>query len=40
VDASGEAVTSPLVLDATISAPGPGWRLLNPVPMISALLEQ
>jgi D-alanyl-D-alanine carboxypeptidase (penicillin-binding protein 5/6) len=39
VQAGGDAVSAPLVLDRTISAPGPGWRLLNPVPMITALLD-
>jgi D-alanyl-D-alanine carboxypeptidase (penicillin-binding protein 5/6) len=38
VEAGGTPVSAPLVLDRTISAPGPGWRLLNPVPMITALL--
>ncbi|WP_104170256.1 D-alanyl-D-alanine carboxypeptidase family protein [Cryobacterium sp. M23] len=37
VEAGGAEVTSTLVLDRTISAPGLGWRLLNPAPMISAL---
>jgi D-alanyl-D-alanine carboxypeptidase (penicillin-binding protein 5/6) len=27
------------VLDRGISDPGPGWRLLNPVPVIAALIE-
>lgn len=39
VDAFGETVSAPLVLDRAISDPGPGWRLLNPVPVISALIE-
>ncbi|TFC95790.1 MULTISPECIES: hypothetical protein [Cryobacterium] len=39
VEAGGAEVTSKLVLDQTISAPGLGWRLLHPVPMISALIE-
>ncbi|TFC84545.1 hypothetical protein E3T28_09610 [Cryobacterium sinapicolor] len=38
VEAGGAEVTSTLVLDRTISAPGLGWRLLHPVPMISALI--
>ena len=38
VEAGGADVTSTLVLDRTISPPGLGWRLLNPVPMISALI--
>jgi len=38
VEAGGTPVSAPLVLDRTISAPGPGWRLLNPVPMITALI--
>lgn len=29
----------PLLLDTTIADPGPGWRLLNPVPVIAALLN-
>ncbi|HYI31878.1 MAG TPA: hypothetical protein VEX88_00265 [Glaciibacter sp.] len=39
VDASGGPVSSPLVLDEPINDPGPGWRLLNPVPVITALIE-
>ncbi|MBC7441284.1 MAG: hypothetical protein H7311_01945, partial [Ramlibacter sp.] len=39
VEAGGETVSSPLVLDRTIPAPGLGWRLLHPVPMITALLD-
>jgi D-alanyl-D-alanine carboxypeptidase (penicillin-binding protein 5/6) len=35
----GETVSAPLVLEKTIRDPGPGWRLLNPVPLISALVE-
>ncbi|HSP53062.1 MAG TPA: hypothetical protein VLO00_09220, partial [Cryobacterium sp.] len=38
VEAGGADVTSTLVLDRTISPPGLGWRLLNPGPMISALI--
>ncbi len=38
VEAGGTPVSAPLVLESTISAPGPGWRLLHPVPMITALL--
>ena len=37
-DATGETVSSPLVLDRAISDPGLGWRLLHPVPLITALL--
>jgi D-alanyl-D-alanine carboxypeptidase (penicillin-binding protein 5/6) len=32
-------VSAPLVLDQPITDPGPGWRLLNPVPVITALIE-
>lgn len=32
-------VTLPLTLDEPIMGPGPGWRLLNPIPMISALID-
>lgn len=39
VDDSGRAVSSPLVLDEAITDPGLGWRLLNPVPVIAALVE-
>jgi D-alanyl-D-alanine carboxypeptidase (penicillin-binding protein 5/6) len=39
VDAFGETVTSTLELDDSLSDPGPGWRLLHPVPVISALLD-
>ncbi|TFC87696.1 hypothetical protein E3T26_14235 [Cryobacterium sp. TMT1-21] len=39
VEAGGESVSSPLVLDRTIPAPGLGWRLLHPVAMITALLD-
>jgi D-alanyl-D-alanine carboxypeptidase (penicillin-binding protein 5/6) len=38
VDAFGESVTSTLELSETLIDPGPGWRLLNPVPVIGALL--
>jgi D-alanyl-D-alanine carboxypeptidase (penicillin-binding protein 5/6) len=37
--APGDAVTSPLILDASLRDPGAGWRLLNPVPVISAFLD-
>jgi D-alanyl-D-alanine carboxypeptidase (penicillin-binding protein 5/6) len=39
VVAAGDSVSSPLVLDRAISDPGPGWRLLNPVPVIAALIK-
>jgi len=39
VDVPGGPVSTPLVLDEPISDPGPGWRLLNPAPVIAALLE-
>jgi D-alanyl-D-alanine carboxypeptidase (penicillin-binding protein 5/6) len=39
VTAAGDSVSSALVLDRGISDPGPGWRLLNPVPVIRALIE-
>ncbi|KFF59909.1 hypothetical protein JF66_08135 [Cryobacterium sp. MLB-32] len=35
---AGEASSS-LKLDSTISAPGPGWRLTHPIPLIEALLD-
>ncbi|TFD55199.1 hypothetical protein E3T55_01925 [Cryobacterium frigoriphilum] len=35
----GNTVSSPLELDATIRDPGAGWRLLNPGPVIAALIE-
>lgn len=35
----GSTVSSPLELDVTIRDPGAGWRLLNPVPVIGALIE-
>lgn len=38
VDAAGGPVSSPLVLDQPIRDPGPGWRLLNPFPVIAALI--
>ena len=38
VDAFGDSVTSTLELDATLIDPGPGWRLLHPIPVISALI--
>jgi D-alanyl-D-alanine carboxypeptidase (penicillin-binding protein 5/6) len=31
-------VTSPLILDHTLSSPGAGWRLMNPVPLIGTFL--
>jgi D-alanyl-D-alanine carboxypeptidase (penicillin-binding protein 5/6) len=39
VDAFGEKVTSPLELSESLIDPGPGWRLLHPVPVIGALLD-
>jgi serine-type D-Ala-D-Ala carboxypeptidase (penicillin-binding protein 5/6) len=39
VRAAGASVSSPLVLDRAISDPGPGWRLLNPIPVIAALVQ-
>jgi D-alanyl-D-alanine carboxypeptidase (penicillin-binding protein 5/6) len=39
VDAFGEQVTSTLELSETLVDPGPGWRLLHPVPVIGALLD-
>lgn len=38
VDAFGESVSSTLELDSSLIDPGPGWRLLNPIPVISALV--
>ena len=38
VDAFGESVSSSLELDSNLTDPGPGWRLLHPVPLISALI--
>jgi len=35
----GSTVSSPLELDASIRDPGAGWRLLNPVPVIAALID-
>ena len=32
-------VSSPLVLDSSITDPGLGWRLLNPIPVIGAFIE-
>ena len=39
VTRAGDSVSSALVLDRGITDPGPGWRLLNPVPVIGALIE-
>jgi D-alanyl-D-alanine carboxypeptidase (penicillin-binding protein 5/6) len=39
VDAFGDTVTSTLELDDTLTDPGPGWRLLHPIPVIGALLD-
>ena len=38
VDAFGESVSSSLELGSTLTDPGPGWRLLHPVPVIGALV--
>ncbi|TFC01375.1 hypothetical protein E3O42_10540 [Cryobacterium adonitolivorans] len=38
VDAFGESVSSTLELDSNLTDPGPGWRLLHPVPLVSALV--
>lgn len=37
-DAAGEDVSSPLVLDRAIGDPGLGWRLLHPIPVLTALI--
>jgi D-alanyl-D-alanine carboxypeptidase (penicillin-binding protein 5/6) len=39
VDAFGDTVTSTLELDDSLTDPGPGWRLLHPIPVISALID-
>lgn len=39
IEAAGDNVSAPLVLNRAINDPGPGWRLLNPFPMIAALVE-
>ncbi|MFT2816036.1 D-alanyl-D-alanine carboxypeptidase family protein [Leifsonia sp. A12D58] len=31
-------VSSPLVLDSSLTDPGPGWRLLHPIPVIGAFI--
>ncbi len=36
---SGDSVSSPLELDSALRDPGLGWRLLNPVPVITALIQ-
>jgi len=38
VEAFGQSVTSPLELDDSLVDPGPGWRLLHPIPVIGALI--
>jgi D-alanyl-D-alanine carboxypeptidase (penicillin-binding protein 5/6) len=38
VEAFGQSVSSDLELDSSLSDPGPGWRLLHPIPLIGALL--
>ncbi|WP_104191639.1 D-alanyl-D-alanine carboxypeptidase family protein [Cryobacterium sp. Y82] len=37
---AGEKLSAALKLDQAINDPGPGWRLLHPVAMISAFLDQ
>ena len=32
-------VSSPLVLERSLTDPGPGWRLLNPIPVIGAFID-
>lgn len=39
VTTPGGEAESRLQLDRALNDPGPGWRLLNPVPLISALLD-
>ncbi|TDW31275.1 hypothetical protein [Cryobacterium psychrophilum] len=39
VDGTAGEASSTLKLDRTIPDPGPGWRLLHPVPLINALLD-
>jgi D-alanyl-D-alanine carboxypeptidase (penicillin-binding protein 5/6) len=36
---AGPSLSAPLVLDGNLTDPGPGWRLLNPIPVISALIQ-
>jgi D-alanyl-D-alanine carboxypeptidase (penicillin-binding protein 5/6) len=38
LNVAGDEVTSPLILDHTLSSPGAGWRLMNPVPLIGTFL--
>lgn len=38
VDAFGERVSASLTLDSSLTDPGPGWRLLHPIPLIGALI--
>ncbi|MFD3444181.1 D-alanyl-D-alanine carboxypeptidase family protein [Microbacteriaceae bacterium 4G12] len=35
----GEAVELPLVATASVPDPGPGWRLLNPIPMLASFWQ-
>ncbi|WP_104178136.1 D-alanyl-D-alanine carboxypeptidase family protein [Cryobacterium sp. Y50] len=37
---AGEKLSAALKLDRAINNPGPGWRLLHPIVMITALLDQ
>ena len=37
---AGESLSAALKLDDRISDPGLGWRLLHPIPMVTALLNQ
>jgi len=39
VDAFGESVSSNLKLESSLTDPGPGWRLLHPIPLINALID-
>lgn len=36
---AGPEISAPLVLDSPIRDPGLGWRLLHPIPVISALIQ-
>jgi D-alanyl-D-alanine carboxypeptidase (penicillin-binding protein 5/6) len=36
---AGEKLSAALKLDRAITNPGPGWRLLHPIVMITALLD-
>ena len=39
VTVGGDEISSPLILDSTLTDPGLGWRVTNPLPVVGALID-